>query len=354
MPRRINGVALGRPDLFGSSGTTRTFKTRASGRPEATSAPPSTNNELPLVTPERHLLLRPSLHIEYAPQMELADEDTHLALMYVAAATRNGGRLSAAQLEAYIAAPERGRAKYANSMLNSLSKQIAAGLGGVLASEKIRDGETMTAFLSRISWLDSSDMDAIRLSGLGKAILAELNNPKIDISSDSPISVVINPTDPFAYVRVFELISTQSSGLIIDPYFGFSELTDISDIQVVRRVLMSDHDLKTKRPIFERALGLLPDPPEVRYLPLKDLHDRFFIADVGDVLVFGSSLNSISKRPGVVTPIADETASGAIRNSYEQLWLTASQILPNTSTLAPATTAAAASPGNKAKASSAQ
>jgi len=253
--------------------------------------------------------------------MQLADESGHRALAYVQAATRHGGTLTTALLEEYVDHPTKKDAAYTSAALLQLANSIALNIPSVLKSEKTREAESVSQYLERLGWASIDAASSIRLTPLGESILTHLSIPPVDPMSEEPISVIVDPKDPLAYARIFNLVSLQSVGLLVDPYLKFPQLVDLSEVTAVRRILISDHDLSKTKPTFAHALSALADPPEVRYLPLQRLHDRFFISDQGQVLSFGSSLNSIAKRPGVITPITDATATEAIRQSYEKLWV---------------------------------
>lgn len=195
-------------------------------------------------------------------------------------------------------------------------------------SELVRPEEKTSAYLARLGWADITD-GAISATPLGSAVLQALNSPVVDVSNEDPITVVIDPQDALAYSRVFGLIVSREPGLIVDPYLGLPEFFEVAELATVTRVLMSDRNIKQTRPVIAKALGAIEGRLEVRYVPAKLLHDRFFIPDQGDVLVFGSSLNSIARRPGVVTPLSDPAASGAIRSAYSELWRDATAIEPS-------------------------
>lgn len=263
------------------------------------------------------------------PSVELANEDVHRALAYlVATAARLGRPLPTTSFDAYAAAPDPKQARYrtvggfASSTLTSWNAMMNALAG---TAEKIGDGEKMSEYLFRVGWAERND-DGITPTPLGAAVLQALNAPVVDVSSEDPVTVVIDPDDPLAYARVFGLIVSQDEGLVVDPYLDHKEFFELFEIASVTRILTSDRGLNSKRPIIEKALASLDGRVQVRTLSEKMLHDRFFIPNIGNVLVFGSSLNSLTRRPGVVTPLADITASGAIREAYEKLWASASAI----------------------------
>jgi hypothetical protein len=267
------------------------------------------------------LTFRDSIHI-----VMIADEKAHLALTYIAAATRGGGVLTVAALEVFATAPGKADARYENVMSARMSASFVSIADAFGRGELISGAERWADYLVRLSWA-KVEGDSIRLTVLGKSVLQDLERPKVDVDSDNPISVIIDPKDPFAHIRVFELISSQSGGTLVDPYIGAKELIDVLSISSVSMVLTGDKK-KGEHALMAKALSIAEEPPEVRFLPQVALHDRFFIPDMGDVISFGSSLNTLAKRPGVVMPLGDPAASKAIREVYGSLWKGAVQIVP--------------------------
>ncbi|WP_447522229.1 hypothetical protein [Salinibacterium sp. NYA9b] len=259
--------------------------------------------------------------------MKIADEKTHIALSYIAAATRGGGVLTALALEEFANSPNKARARYESLLAASLAGSIASMADAFGRGELIAEAETWAHYFVRLSWV-IVDGDSIRLSSLGKAVLHELERPIVDVDSEEPISVIIDPKDSFAYIRVFELISSHGGGVFVDPYLGTKELLEVLNLSSVNRLLIGDQK-KKDHSLMAMALGKAANPPEVRFLSQKLLHDRFFIPDMGDVISFGSSLNTLVKRPGVVVPIKDPAASMAMREVYESFWQKAEKIVPS-------------------------
>lgn len=201
--------------------------------------------------------------------------------------------------------------------------------------ELVYAAEKVSAYLDRVGWADV-EADSISPTALGIAVLQALNAPTVDVSSEAPLTVVIDPADPLAYAKVFGLIVSRDAGLLIDPYLQMPEFYELLEIPAITRILMSNKSIATKRPVVAKALAATDGRVEVRYVEEKLLHDRFFIPDAGDVLVFGSSLNSLTRRPGVVTPLADAAASGAIRDAYKKLWVAGTPIEPSVAKKGPA------------------
>lgn len=244
--------------------------------------------------------------------MDLVTPAVHLSLTYVDVLNRAGVTLTDASLDAYGQSPhlvEPVTTYGIAAMMQQMSR-----LGFNSASETI-PGETMSGYLRRVVWLEGSGSDC-RLSAMGRAVLNHANRPVAD-SEEASVSVVIDPEDPLAYLRIFDLINEHDGGLLVDPYLKLPGLSDLLEISTVTRVLTAVEGRNAA--IFSRAIAATGSPLEARSVPQVRLHDRFFIATEA-VYVLGSSLNSITKRPGVVTPISDTNAVTAISSTYEALW----------------------------------
>ncbi|MFC3295381.1 hypothetical protein [Clavibacter michiganensis] len=262
--------------------------------------------------------------------MKLAEEEAHLALKYISAVTKYGAQISSTQIIEYVRAPLRKRPTVSSLNTLTLGRQFALQLQRQFADVPVRAGEDIVEYMSRLGWVDSREAAAVRLTPTGDAMPRHLDAPPPEplADSDSVLSVIIDPEDPVAYVRILDFLASLGNGLLVDPYLDARQLGDLCSSSSVRRVLTSDHQLRQKRDSLARTLGVFNEPPRLRYVNRKELHDRFYITESGDVLIFGSSLNSITKRPGVITPIADEAASTAIREKYAEIWKTGTDIRP--------------------------
>lgn len=263
----------------------------------------------------------------------IADEMAHRALAYLAAATHAGGILSADDLEAYLSAPEKFKPQYQSLFTESIYGSIASMADAIGRGKQVSPGETWGDYLVRVRWA-VADKRSMRLTEVGRNILRHTERPVMDVNGDDPIAVIIDPKDPFAHIRVFELIASHGGGMLVDPYLGAKELIDVLSIPSVRRVLTGSKK-KKEHALMTKALGVANDPPEVRWVPQEELHDRFFIPGSGNVLTFGSSLNTLTKRPGVVIPFGDPTLTGAIRTAYGALWDMGIELAPDAEDAAP-------------------
>ncbi len=189
---------------------------------------------------------------------------------------------------------------------------------------ELRAAETPDAFAFRVHWLEGQ-ASTVTITALGRAMLRHAEMRR-DISPEatSALSVTIDPEDPLAYARIFELLSIHGDGLLIDRYLKLEGLGDLLSMSTATRVLTGDDSRSGRLGRFARVVGP-EERMEVRTVPAADLHDRFFIPDSGPVFALGSSLNSIDARPGVVTTISEAPAA-AVRGIYESMWAGASPL----------------------------
>ncbi|TFC75811.1 hypothetical protein E3T23_14790 [Cryobacterium cheniae] len=262
--------------------------------------------------------------------MKIASDETHRSLAYLVATVRYGKPMPVELFEAYASAPDPAEARYrtVGGIAEMVTNQWISVMGVTGTRELASPAESASAYLDRVGWAEIVD-GMISPTALGSVVLQALNAPTVDVSNEDPLTVVIDPADPLAYAKVFGLIVSRDAGLLVDPYLRLPEFYELLDIQAVTRILLSNNGVTTKRPIIATALAAINGRVEVRFVEEKLLHDRFFIPDQGDVLVFGSSLNSLTRRPGVVTPLADVAASGAIRDAYKKLWMSGTPIEPS-------------------------
>ncbi|MFE7980814.1 hypothetical protein ACFUZA_01315 [Streptomyces cellulosae] len=250
--------------------------------------------------------------------MEIATEGGHRLLAYISAATRRGAILSPDNLEAYAKSPFR-RMRRTSSF-----QDFVATLGNLTG--KSEPLETWTQYLERVGWIKVAS-ESVKLTPLGHAILADLSAPKLDVTNEDASEVILDPSDPFAYVRVIGALSDIGEGLLVDPYFRFDQLETVVEHTQIRRILTSK---KIGAPaISQLALALAvydePQRPEVRVA--NELHDRFAISEGDKVIAIGTSLNSVGKNLSIVVPLAS-IAGNAIRRSHEDLWSSASVLEP--------------------------
>lgn len=256
--------------------------------------------------------------------MELVDERLHRTLTYVAAVQRYGAVVTRELVQTFAVQPF--PAPRRTSFLDLAS--VVASYNRAFERET-QAAEGPVAFLLRVGWIEDG-ASGVRLTDLGRAVLAHADRPVVADAADGPLTVTIDPEDPLAYARLFDLLSSHGDGLLVDRYLKLDGLADLIDISAVNRVLTSDEDSRNRLSLFRRAVEASASSIELRVAPAAELHDRFFIPDDGPIYVLGSSLNSIAARPGVVTPIVDTAASTAVRAAYSGLWSRSRQLPAST------------------------
>ena len=255
--------------------------------------------------------------------VELVDDKLHMALTYVDTIERTGTPLTIEAFDGFAVHPTpvpwRQRSSY-----------LAAMRDEMLSEYYYEPGESPSAFLLRSQWIRLVG-GSVRLTNLGKAVLRHAQRPQLQSGIEGPLTVTIDPDDPLAYLRVFDLLGGAGAGLLVDPYIRFEELFDLAELTRVDRVLTSNRvdrtGLRLKQ--LSRTLAQAEMTVELRVLAPEHLHDRFYIPDTGDIYLLGSSLNSITARPGVIAPIADHTGSEALRDAYTKLWRSADVLPPS-------------------------
>jgi hypothetical protein len=255
--------------------------------------------------------------------MEIIGEKAHRALAYVEAVNRQGYSLTKDEFTAYAKGWEQevtlsgGISELASTYI-TLTRQASLTLGGGR-----RVLEPMLDYLCRLRWVVTTD-GRVGITALGKAVLREANSPLPASDVGSTLEVVIDPENPFAYAQLMSRIASFEECLVVDPYLDQDQLLTLATFPTVTRILTSNKNSKSKKPVFGIVLGSAPHL-EVRMAEEKLLHDRIVIPSDGNALMLGSSLNAITRRFGVATPL-EETSSRLIREEYNKIWAAANVV----------------------------
>ncbi|WP_171059226.1 hypothetical protein [Arthrobacter crystallopoietes] len=246
--------------------------------------------------------------------VRIIDDLSHLVLAYLEVVEKHGCKLSVAALNAYGTQPER--------VIYNEMHGVEAGRGSLIKAiissaddEPWVSDEPFDRFFSRLHWIEVKD-EMVSLTQLGKAVLQEANSPRTE--GDSAIDVLIDPNNQFAYMHVMNKIGQVGECLVIDPYLDAETAVDLGQMPTVTRVLTGDGKISKLRGRFGLVMRARPDF-EIRYIDRKILHDRYVVPKAGPVLVLGSSLNSIARRQGVITPL-EPLGSAYISEAYEKMW----------------------------------
>ncbi|MGP5581711.1 hypothetical protein ACTXOF_14455 [Glutamicibacter arilaitensis] len=253
--------------------------------------------------------------------MEIVNERTHRILGYIAIANRQGVHITAPDVNAYGNNPDLRIKK-----ISSITDMLQSSIWGT--SPRYEKAETYSQYLVRVRWATDST-DGIKLTKLGKAILKDLNSPKIDPAETGIVEVILDPEDPFAYASALGVISSVENALLIDPYLRLDGLQDIVEFDNVERILVRENISKQESSVLSHAIGALAkDGKNISIGKARDLHDRYVIPAEGNIVMLGTSLNGIGKKISTVTTIGDGP-SELLREHYEEVWKKAEIIKPS-------------------------
>lgn len=247
--------------------------------------------------------------------MEIATERTHRVLTYLAAVAAQGQLVPMEALNAYAADPDH-RAERVNVVA---SLRLAALTLGTV------EDETFTDYLVRVGWITGSRSGCV-ITPLGEAVLGALNAPRIEDDRDV-IEIILDPKDAFAYARALGELAELPGTMIVDPYFRFSQLTDVVDLGTVTRVLTTKRIGQAELKLLALGLRALGDSQPIEVRIGQSLHDRYLIPTNGPLRGLGTSLNSIGRSITVLTTLGADS-SHALREIYEQKWSDAEVLEP--------------------------
>ena len=147
--------------------------------------------------------------------------------------------------------------------------------------------------------------------------------------SDQDISVVIlGREDPLAYPILVGQLAAAGAGLLVDPYLKLHDLHTIVVSTQLTRLLVSG---KTNNRSTVGAMQAYLDSSSLgRRIEVRSstqLHDRVLVADDGDVLTLGTSLNGVGHTTTVMTPIPPP-ARESLLSEYGRLWEEATLVGP--------------------------
>jgi hypothetical protein len=218
-------------------------------------------------------------------------------------------------------------------MMSSIAKmQLGFGNQVRYVRELVKPAETMIEHLVRLTWLEEvpapHDEDlGLRLTALGRALLRDAEAGE---ETDEDVSVVVlGKEDPLAYPILVGQFAAAGTGLLVDPYLKLADLhTIVVSTQLTRLLMSGKTNNRGVVASLEAYLGSqsLARPVEVR--SSTELHDRVLVADDGDVLTVGTSLNGVGRTTTVMTPIPSP-ARESLRDEYERLWSEATLVGPS-------------------------
>jgi hypothetical protein len=247
------------------------------------------------------------------PGVELATQETHRALAYLAVLNGQGYRPTSEELEAYAEQPERRPARYESPIWAGIANMASmfARLHTMADPE-----ESFTEQLFRLHWAVAAN-GRIIVTPLGQAMLRALEQQSVD--AGSVLDVVLRPDDPTALARAIDRIAQAGPAMLVEPYFRLDVLLPVVHATEVSRVLTSERISSKARAALKLGVEsiVLERDFEVRVAP-RELHDRWVISESGAVQFIGSSLNSLGAVSTAMGHVSD--AAGDIRRLCEGLW----------------------------------
>lgn len=227
--------------------------------------------------------------------------------------------------------------------LRPLQKSLASSFGRPLANpglapramylsrrKLVTPAETMIEHLIRLTWLAevAASVDGepgLRLTDLGRALLRDAEAG--DESEEEVSVVVLGREDPLAYPILVGQLAAAGPGLLVDPYLKLEHLHRIVVSTQLTRLLVSAKNNRSEIAAMQAHLGNRSLSRLVEVRSSTQLHDRVLMADDGDVLTVGTSLNGIGKTTTVMTPMPSP-ARESLRDEYERLWADATLVGP--------------------------
>ncbi|MBE8519426.1 hypothetical protein ILP97_18255 [Amycolatopsis sp. H6(2020)] len=256
--------------------------------------------------------------------MELVSPHVHRALAYLRLLNDNGTDPLREDLDSYAVSPGPKNAEYGAPFLGASALAFF--------QQVIRDAEPVVKYLVKMGWATLSQDDRVQLTDLGRIVLFGLGQegptePQLPAVAD----VMLEPTDPLAWVNLTRVVAAAGEGLLVDAFFKPDFVHWLVDSTTMRRVLISSKHPKAKRDLtlMAVALGTVPnaDVLEVRATDSPELHDRCIIGADGDFRLLGSSVNGVGRNlTAIMKP--DAEVARLYRDRYESLWKEATVVMP--------------------------
>lgn len=263
--------------------------------------------------------------------MELVPEHVHRALAYVRLLNDRGIDPEWAHVEAFARTEVPKGVGY-----EEYSPFIGAASVAFWGKRerKIRDAEPVLEYLKSMGWIATSERpdSGVHLTKLGRALLQGLEaETPLELPDSNVADVVLEPTDPLAWVNLTRVVANARAGLLVDAYFKAEYLPWLIEGTSMRRVLVSSRHQKADRDLAVMAVALATVPNadqlEVRSTNSTELHDRCIIGADGNLRLLGSSINGVGRNlTAVITP--DPDAMRVYRERYEKLWAEAIVVTP--------------------------
>ena len=282
--------------------------------------------------------------------MELVQEHVRRALAYLRLLNEQGVDPTRGHLEAFAASPGPEGAVYQSGLVGP----IASAMLELTRPQRIREAEPVVDYLLRLEWAQetSAASGRLHLTNLGRALLRGLETEAPALPPASVADIVLEPTDPLAWVNLTRIAANAGAGMIVDAYFKAEFLPWLVESTALKRLLVSSRHQGASKDLARMAVALATVPNagelQVRSTDDHELHDRCIINADGRLQLLGASVNGVGRSmTAVITP--DDEVMRVYRERYESLWEQATPLDPQQpgAALPPASSASSPSPGPK-------
>lgn len=224
---------------------------------------------------------------------------------------------------------------FTEMLASSVGSLTDVGIGGgpryLTERQLVTPAETMIGHLVRLMWLvevpaADSEEPGLPLTRLGRALLRDLESGDEGVEDISV--VVLGREDPLAYPILVGKLAAAGPGLLVDPYLKLADLhTIVVSTQLTRLLVSGKTNNRGEVGGMHAYLGKGSLSRRVEVRSSTGLHDRVLLADDGDVITVGTSLNGVGRTTTVMSPMPSP-ARESLRDEYDRLWADAKLVGP--------------------------
>lgn len=260
--------------------------------------------------------------------MDLIQEHVRRALAYLRLLNDQGAFPTQEHLEKFASSPGPRDAVYESALFGAVVNNLQV----LTRPQKVRDAEPVAEYLLRMEWAQESNTNGgLRLTDLGRALLRGLETEAPELPPSTVTDIVLEPTDPLAWVNLTRVAANAVGGMLVDAYFKAEFVPWLVESTSLERILVSSRHQGAARDLARMAvaLGTVPNGGrlQVRSTSDPELHDRCIIGTDGRLQLLGASINGVGRSmTAVITP--DDEVMRVYRDRYEKLWNTATPIVP--------------------------